>query len=231
MGIAEELLWFIRGETNSKTLADRGVHIWDGNTTREFLDARGLDYPEGEIGPGYGFQWRNWGGDYKKWLETGERTGIDQLANLIEGIKTNPNSRRHILSSWNVEQLDQMALPPCHMTAQFIVHGDHLSCTMYQRSCDYFLGVPFNIASYSLLTHLIAHYTGLKPGRFHWFGGDVHLYKNHTNQAFEQINRTPSAFPTLELYNMPDKIDDVTLDNLIVRNYKPQPGIKAPMAV
>lgn len=235
-GVVEELLWFIRGETNSKILEDKGVNIWKGNTSREFIDSRGLDYPEGEIGPSYGFQWRNWGGDYQKWLETGERTGTDQLAGLIEDIKTNPFSRRHILSAWNVSQLNDMVLPPCHMVCQFVVrptkdHGNMIDCIMYQRSVDTFLGLPFNIASYSLLLTLVAHYTNTTAGSFIWNGGDVHLYANHIEQSKEQIDREVRLPPKLTLVNMPSNIEDVTIDNLVLEGYNPHPPIKAEMAV
>lgn len=239
-GVVEELLWFIRGETNSKILEEKGVNIWKGNTTREFIDLRGLDYPEGEIGPGYGFQWRNWGGDYQKWLATGERTGIDQLSNLIQDIQNNPFSRRHILSAWNVSQLNDMVLPPCHMFCQFIVRPSDISenknwldCILYQRSCDFFLGVPFNIASYSLLLTLIAHYTDSQPGLFFWNGGDVHLYSNHVDAANEQLQRFDDIRvpPKLSLINMPSNIEDVTIDNLVLEGYNPHPPIKAEMAV
>lgn len=233
-GVALELLWFLSGRTDSRILEDNGVNIWKGNTTREFLDSRELyDVPEGDIGTGYGYQWRNWGGDYEKHLHTGEKTGVDQIRILLNDLKENPNSRRHILSAWNVSQLDTMALPPCHLMAQFSVdqNTNTLSCLMYQRSCDMFLGVPFNIASYSLLTILMAHYTGYKPGEFVWTGGDVHLYSNHTEQAKMQIARTPTEFPKLELVNMPHDIELVKLDNLKLVGYNPQSAIKADMSV
>ena len=230
-GVAEELLWFIRGDTDSTILEEKGINIWKGNTTREFIDNRGLNYPEGEIGPGYGFQWRNWGGDYDEWLRNKNRTGIDQLENLIEGLREDPTSRRHILSSWNVSQIEDMVLPPCHMICQFISNGTDIDCVIFQRSCDYFLGVPFNIASYSLLTHLIGHYTGLNPRLLRWVGGDVHIYNNHINQCREQLTRTIKRCPTLELVNMPDSIEKVTMDNLVIHGYDPAPAIKADMAV
>jgi len=229
-GVVEELLWFISGHTNSQILEDKGVNIWKGNTSREFLDNRGLEsYPEKEIGPGYGFQWRNWNGDYDVWLNWGIRTGIDQFDTLINEIKNNPSSRRHVLCSWNVSAIPHMVLPPCHCLAQFFVRGNKLSCLLYQRSCDMFLGVPFNIASYALLTHMIAKETGLEADEFIWNGGDIHLYSNHINQTKEQISRTPYEFPTVELPNK--SIYDITIEDIQLNDYQSHPSIKADMAV
>lgn len=235
-GIVEELLWFMRGSTDSKELEAKGVNIWKGNTSKEFLKDRGLDYyPEGEIGPGYGFQWRNWNGDHYQWLNNGAWTGIDQLKNLIDGLRDNPTSRRHIMTAWNPEQTHQMALPPCHILFQCQVANGVLNTCMYQRSCDLFLGVPFNIASYSLLTHILAKTVGLQTGTFTWFGGDVHLYENHIDAASEQIRRDPTGFPTIEFVNYdfdPNKVpDDLEFDNIVLKDYNPMPAIKAPMAV
>lgn len=235
-GIVEELLWFMRGSTDSKELEAKGVNIWKGNTSKEFLKDRGLDYyPEGEIGPGYGFQWRNWNGDHYQWLNNGAWTGIDQLKNLIDGLRDNPTNRRHIMTAWNPEQIHQMALPPCHILFQCQVANGVLNTCMYQRSCDLFLGVPFNIASYSLLTHILANTVGLQAGTFTWFGGDVHLYENHMDAASEQIRRDPIGFPTIEFVNYDfdaNKVpDDLEFDNIVLKDYNPMPAIKAPMAV
>lgn len=232
-GVVGELLWFIDGDTNSKNLEAQDINIWKGNSSKEFLEQRGLSHKEGMIGPGYGFQWRNWNGDYTAWVDEGRRTGIDQLGNLIEGIRTDPLSRRHILTSWNVEQLEDMALPPCHVLSQFFVDEDNktINSVLYQRSCDMFLGVPFNIASYSLLTHMIAHVTGYKAGTFQWFGGDVHVYDNHVEQCEIQIARDVRSCPTIKLDSKVKEIDDFTLDSIELVDYNPHPTIKAEMAV
>lgn len=225
-GIVAELLWFISGSTNAKVLSDQDVHIWDGHSSKEFIESRGFNYPEGEIGPGYGFQWRYAGANYPN-----TEDGIDQLQNVIDGLKNNPFSRRHIISAWHPNQVDQMNLPPCHLLYQFFVNSDNsLSCIMYQRSCDSFLGVAFNIASASLLTHLIAKVCGLTAKEFVWFGGDVHLYENHIEQAKEQLQRTPREFPKIELPNV-NKIEDFTIDNIKLIGYDPYPTIKAEMAI
>jgi len=230
-GVVEELLWFIDGETDSYVLEDSGVNIWQGNTSREFLDSKHLNHvPTGDIGTGYGFQWRNWGGDYELWISEGRRSGYDQLAELVEGLRESPNSRRHVLSSWNVSQLDEMALPPCHMVSTFSVLGGKLHCTMTQRSVDTFLGLPFNIASYSLLTHLIANDLGIEAGSFTWFGADVHVYQSHTEQVREQISREPYPFPTIKI--RPNvSVFDVTPEDITLDSYQSHPAIKAEMAV
>jgi len=201
-GVVEELLWFIRGETDSNLLASKGVKIWEGNTSREFLDNKGLVYPVGEIGPGYGFQWRHWGADYegsRSSLKTDPENytwrthklqfsnGIDQLQNVVNKIISNPTDRRLIVSAWNVKEIEKMALPPCHLLYQFDVSDGYLNCQWYQRSSDFFLGSPFNISSYALLTYLIAKITNLKPGTLTYTSGDTHLYLNHIEQAKEQI--------------------------------------------
>lgn len=240
-----ELLWFIRGETDNRLLQEQGVHIWDGNTTREFLDSRGLNhYREGLIGPGYGFQWRHFGGEYDattgkgkglaEGLTTGlaEGLGIDQLRQIIDALKdpAQRTSRRLIMTAWNPLQLDEMALPPCHMICQFNVHdGNKLSCAMTQRSCDELLGVPFNIASYSFLTHLIAHHCGLEAYEFVYFKGNCHLYEEHIEAATTQLQRTPFAFPTLEIRNLRENIEDYTVDDFIVKGYESHEAIKAKM--
>ena len=237
----KELLWFIRGETDNRVLQEQGVHIWDGNTSREFLDSRGLNhYREGLIGPGYGFQWRHFGGEYDattgKGLAEGQTTGlaagIDQLRQIIDALKdpTQRTSRRLIMTAWNPLQLDEMALPPCHMICQFNVHdGNKLSCAMTQRSCDELLGVPFNIASYSFLTHLIAHHCGLEAYEFVYFKGNCHLYEEHIESAKTQLQRTPFAFPTLEIRNLRENIEDYIVDDFIVKGYESHEAIKAKM--
>ena len=209
--IIVELLWFLRGETNIRWLKDNGVRIWD-----EWADA------EGELGPVYGKQWRSW--------TAPDGRVIDQIEKVVESIRTNPNSRRHIVTAWNPADVDDMALPPCHCLFQFFVADGKLSCQLYQRSADIFLGVPFNIASYALLTLMIAQATGLEPGEFVHSFGDVHLYLNHVDQAEEQLSRAPRPFPTLTLAPRDDlfayELSDVTLEG-----YDPWPHIKAVVAV
>jgi len=248
-GVVEELLWFIRGETDSKKLEAKGVKIWVGNTSREFLDKRGLDYPVGEIGPGYGFEWRHWGADYEgskysykhapvdyfyKVSKCQFKNGIDQLANAVDTIINNPNDRRIIISAWDVENLDKMALPPCHLLYQFDVTDGHLNCQWYQRSCDTLLGIPFNIASYALLTYLIAKITNLKPGTLTFSGGDTHIYLNHIEQCKEQISRKPYPFPQLNIktdIKTLEDIENLSFEDFELIGYKCHPAIKAPMAV
>lgn len=186
--VAEELLWFIKGSTNAKELQDKNIHIWDGNSTREFLDKMGFaDREEGDLGPVYGFQWRHFGAEYKTCHDDYTGKGIDQLNEVIERIKKNPNDRRIIMSAWNVVDIPKMALPPCHCFVQFYVADGELSCQLYQRSADMGLGVPFNIASYALLTYMIAHVTGLKPGDFVHTIGDAHVYLNHIEPLKFQV--------------------------------------------
>lgn len=231
-GVAKELLWFIKGSTNSKYLQADGVHIWDGNGSRAFLDKRGLStYEEGELGPVYGYQWRNWGKEYPDGVG-----GLDQLQTIINTIKTNPYDRRMVMSAWNVSQLDQMALPPCHIMAQFYVHEEndtrYLSCTMYQRSADVFLGVPFNIASYALLTHMIAKVTGTIAYELVMNFGDTHIYSNHTEQALRQIKLYSETKPFGKIsINNVNHIDDFTYEDITLRDYASFPSIHAPMAV
>ncbi|MCG3204744.1 MAG: Thymidylate synthase [Elusimicrobia bacterium] len=208
--IIHELLWFLKGETNIKYLRDNKVTIWD-----EWADS------EGNLGPVYGSQWRNWGGQ-----------GLDQIAELITQIKKNPHSRRHIVSAWNVSDLKKMALPPCHALFQFYVHTDgRLSCQLYQRSADVFLGVPFNIASYALLTMMVAQVCDLKPGDFVHTFGDVHLYLNHVEQAKEQLSRAPRSLPTIKINPEIKSIFDFKFEDFTLENYDPHPAIKAPIAV
>uniref|UniRef100_A0A182QNV2 Thymidylate synthase n=1 Tax=Anopheles farauti TaxID=69004 RepID=A0A182QNV2_9DIPT len=231
-GVAEELLWFVKGSTNAKDLQAKGIRIWDGNSTREFLDSCGFtDREEGDLGPVYGFQWRHFGAKYKTCHDDYTGQGMDQLAEVIDKIKNNPYDRRIIMSAWNPSDIPNMALPPCHCLAQFFVDNGELSCQMYQRSADVGLGVPFNIASYSLLTHMIAHVTGLKAGDFVHTTGDTHIYLNHVDALREQIERTPSVFPKLVFKRKVESIDDFNYDDFEVVNYNPQPAIKMQMAV
>lgn len=231
-GAVEELLWFIRGNTSAVALAARGVHIWDQNGTREFLDSRGLvDREEGDLGPVYGFQWRHWGAKYTTARADYTGQGVDQLAEVIRKIKEDPADRRIVLSAWNVEALPEMALPPCHMFCQFFVAGDRLSCQMYQRSADMGLGVPFNIASYALLTHLVAHVCGLRPHRLIMVFGDAHVYETHLAPLLEQCDRVPRSFPTLHIKRQVSDIEDFTIGDLELRDYEPYPPIAMKMAV
>ena len=233
-----ELLWFINGDTNVATLQSQGVQFWDANTSREFLDQRGLThYKEGDLGPGYGAQWRHWGAKYTG-CDANYRDpwqGIDQLSNVIRMLKEDPYSRRIIMTAWNPTQLDEIALPPCHILVQFnVVNIDgqkYLDCLLFQRSGDLFLGVPFNIASYSFLTYMIAHVVGdLKPRKFIHVIGDAHIYKNHIDAVKKQISRTPYDFPTLTFRRKISNIDDFKVDDFIITNYKYHPYISAPMA-
>ena len=210
--VAHELLWFIRGDTNTRYLRENGVTIWD-----EWADANG------ELGPVYGKQWRSW--------PAPDGRSIDQLAQVIAQIKANPDSRRHIVSAWNVADLPAMALAPCHCLFQFHVADGKLSCQLYQRSADLFLGVPFNIASYALLTHMVAQVTGLEPGDFIWTGGDCHLYLNHLDQVREQLSRAPFPLPTLRLNPAVTRIDDFVFEDIELLGYQHHPAIKAPVAV
>lgn len=210
--IIHELLWFLRGDTNIKYLHDHNVTIWD-----EWADQNG------ELGPVYGKQWRSW--------ECPDGRTVDQISNVIGQIKHNPTSRRLIVSAWNVADVDKMALPPCHLLFQFYVANNKLSCMLYQRSCDFFLGVPFNIASYSLLTMMMAKECDLELGEFIWTGGDTHLYKNHFEQAKEQLSRTPRALPQMLIKRKAPSIFDYKFDDFELLNYDPYPVIKAPIAV
>jgi len=232
----KELLWFIKGQTDNKILKEQGVHIWDANGSREFLNLRGLtDYPEDLLGPIYGFQWRNFNGYYpyeKDFMIDKNKSGVDQLQNIIDDLKdpTQRTSRRLILSAWNPQQVNQMALPPCHIMCQFFVHSEtKLSCAMYQRSNDECCGTPFNIASYSFLTHLLAKHCGLEAHEFVYFKGSCHIYTQHLEGALEQMNREPFPFPTLQIKTIRNNIEEYEVDDFIVSNYKSHPVIKYEM--
>jgi thymidylate synthase len=210
--IFHELLWFLKGDTNIAYLKENGVSIWD-----EWADENG------NLGPVYGYQWRSW--------PNPDGTSTDQIVNLVNGLKNNPNSRRHIVSAWNPSFIEEMALPPCHCLFQFYVAEGKLSCQLYQRSCDTFLGVPFNIASYALLVHMIAQVCDLEVGDFVWTGGDVHLYSNHVDQAKLQLTREHRTLPTLKLNPNVKDLFAFTIDDISIENYDPHPHIKAAVAV
>lgn len=231
-GIVEELLWFIKGCTNAKILQEKKVHIWDGNSSRAYLDSIGLkDREEGDLGPIYGFQWRHFGAEYKTMHDDYSNCGIDQLKTIIDEIKTNSNSRRLIMSAWNVKDLKLMALPPCHILCQFYLENDKLHLQMYQRSADIALGVPFNIASYALLLRMVAQVTGKKCGSFSHVIGDAHIYKNHLEPLQKQLKRVPRTFPILEVNPEKKNIDEFTFEDFKLVNYNPYPKIKMEMAI
>ncbi|KAI9318916.1 thymidylate synthase [Dichotomocladium elegans] len=237
-GVLEELLWFIRGDTNANHLSERKVKIWDGNGSREYLDKIGLtDRKQGDLGPIYGFQWRHFGAQYVDCDTDYTGKGVDQLQQVINTIKNNPTDRRIILSAWNPADLKKMALPPCHAFCQFYVstpkHGkkSSLSCVMYQRSCDMGLGVPFNIASYALLTRMIAHVTGLEPGEFIHTMGDTHVYVDHINGLKQQLQREPRPFPQLKIIRQVESIDDFKPEDFEVVGYQPHGKIDMTMSV
>ena len=210
--IAVELLWFLKGMTNVRWLQERGVTIWN-----EWADENG------DLGPVYGAQWRSWPG--------ARQESIDQIAQVIDTIKRNPDSRRMLVTAWNPAEVDQMKLPPCHCLFQFYVANGKLSCQLYQRSCDSFLGVPFNIASYALLTHLVAQQCDLEVGEFIWTGGDCHIYSNHFEQVQLQLSREPRPYPQLVIKRKPDNIDGYEFEDFEIVGYDPHPAIKAPVAV
>jgi thymidylate synthase len=245
--VVSELLWFLEGSGDERRLAEilhgtRDIEkktIWTANAEADYWKSRAQF--EGDLGRVYGVQWRHWR-QYIERKDMGEahlrignrvatdRVELDQLQNLIDGIKKDPSGRRHILSAWNPAELDQMALPPCHVLSQFDVTDGHLSCQLYQRSCDMFLGVPFNIASYALLTHIIARECGLKVGDFVWTGGDCHIYTNHIDAVKEQLSREERALPTLFM-TVNKKFNEYTMEDFVLENYHPHPAIKADMAV
>ncbi|WP_026971668.1 thymidylate synthase [Aliagarivorans marinus] len=210
--IIHELLWFLQGDTNTRYLKDNGVSIWD-----EWADENG------NLGPVYGAQWRSW--------PSPDGQHIDQISQIIDQIKNDPDSRRIIVSAWNVSELSKMALAPCHAFFQFYVADGKLSCQLYQRSCDVFLGLPFNIASYALLTHMVAQQCDLEVGEFVWTGGDTHLYSNHLEQTKLQLSREPRALPTLKIKRKPESIFDYRFDDFEIEGYDPHPHIKAPVAI
>ena len=233
----KELLWFIKGDTNNENLKKENVTIWNGNATREFLDSRGLTkLRENDLGPVYGHQWRFWNAKYNNCDDSYENKGIDQLQNIINEINicknTGENSRRLIMSAWNPEQLDEMALPPCHVLSQFhITEGNKLSCSLYQRSGDMGLGVPFNIASYGFLTHLLAKHCDLEPNEFIHFIGNMHIYDDHIHILNKQINKTPYDFPILEINEKKKNIEDYKFNDFKVKNYKFHKQLKMNMRV
>jgi len=223
--ILRELLWFISGSTSNKDLNEKNVHIWDANASKEFIASRGLSYEEGELGPVYGFQWRNFGADYND----KNSTGVDQLQNVIDLINNDPFSRRIILSAWNPCDLDKMVLPPCHVMIQFSIDKEFIDAQLYQRSGDMFLGVPFNIASYSILLHIIGSITGYTPRYFHHVIGDAHIYTNHINAIGEQIHRIPNKSPTLKLKKKLIDINNIDEEDFILEDYNHYRAIKAEM--
>jgi thymidylate synthase len=227
--IVVELLWFLQGRTDNGWLNDRGVSIWDEWATAE--QAGRFGRPEGELGPVYGHQWRNFGATRRPDGSYAD-DGVDQIAHVIEQIRSNPTSRRLVVSGWHPAEAEQVTLPPCHTLFQFYVTGDgRLSCQLYQRSADVFLGVPFNIASYALLTHMVAHVTGLRPGVFVHTFGDVHLYANHHQQALTQLGRTPGPLPRLTLDPAVTEIDGFSPESIVISGYDPAPALPAPVAV
>merc|ERR1740138_962336 len=231
-GVMEELLWFVKGDTNAKHLSDKGVKIWDANGSREFLDKRGLSHREEmDLGPVYGFQWRHFGAKYVDMHTDYTGQGVDQLAECIRKIKEDPNDRRILLSAWNPADLSLMALPPCHMFCQFYVAKGALSCLMYQRSCDMGLGVPFNIASCSLLTYMMAQVCGLQPGEFIHTLGNAHVYENHVEPLKTQLERTPRPFPILKVNPDIKDIDGFKASDFELVGYNPHGAIKMDMAV
>jgi thymidylate synthase len=228
-----ELLWFIKGDTNNKHLKEQNVKIWNGNASRDFLDSRGLTHlDEDDLGPVYGHQWRHFNAEYVNCYTDYNGKGVDQLAYIINALK-NPKemtSRRLVMSAWNPCQIDEMALPPCHVLCQFnVTDGNKLSCSLYQRSGDVGLGVPFNIASYSILTHLIAKHCNLEATDFYYYLGNCHIYDDHVEQLKEQITRDPYDFPTLKITNVFNNIDDYTENMFLIENYQYHDIIKMNM--
>ncbi|KAL1865930.1 hypothetical protein VTK73DRAFT_5014 [Phialemonium thermophilum] len=244
-GVIAELLWFIRGSTSSRELSDAGIKIWDGNGSREFLDSVGLTHrAEGDLGPVYGFQWRHFGAEYVDATTDYTGQGVDQLADVIHKLRNDPYNRRILLSAWNPKDLPLMALPPCHMFAQFYVSfpqqdqqdqdskaKGHLHCQLYQRSCDMGLGVPFNIASYALLTHMLAHVCDLVPGSFTHVMGDAHVYVDHIDALRTQLEREPRDFPELEIKrDTGGSIDGWKEEDFVIKGYNPHKTIPMKMS-
>ncbi|KZT63998.1 thymidylate synthase [Daedalea quercina L-15889] len=240
-GILEELLWFIHGSTDSKLLSAKGIKIWDGNGSKEFLEKRGLGHRrEGDLGPVYGFQWRHFGAQYTDCDADYAGQGVDQLAECIRKIKEDPTDRRIILSAWNPADIPLMALPPCHVLCQFYVHlppssspssPKRLSCLLYQRSADLGLGIPFNIASYALLTHVVAHLTQTEPHGLIIQLGDAHVYRDHVDALEEQLKRSPRPFPKLRFKREVQDVDDFKAEDVIIEGYEPHPPIAMKMSV
>lgn len=227
--ILRELIWFINGSTDNKLLQEKNVHIWDGNSTKEFLATRGLDhYEEGDLGPIYGFQWRHFGAEYENHKTDYTDKGIDQLKNIIDEIKKNPGSRRLIMSAWNPNDLEKMALPPCHVMVQFNIDGEYIDAQLYQRSGDMFLGVPFNITSYSFLLSIIGTITGYIPRYFVHTLGDCHIYENHIEAVTKQLKRVPTFFPTVTI-NKDIDIEELKETDFTINDYEYYPTIKAEM--
>ena len=230
----KELLWFVQGDTSNETLQKQNVKIWNGNASREFLDSRGLTYlAENDLGPVYGHQWRFFNARYYDSHTDYKNKGVDQLQNIIDGIneskETKVASRRLILSAWNPEQLDEMALPPCHVLSQFFVQDNKLSCSLYQRSGDVGLGIPFNIASYSFLTHLLAKHCDLEAHEFIHFIGNAHIYEDHVNPLLKQIEREPYNEPSIDILEKKDNINDYVFSDFKISNYKHYNTIKMDM--
>ena len=231
-GVIEELLWFVRGQTDALILREKRVRIWEGNASRAYLDSVNLhDNREGDLGPVYGFQWRHFGAPYTTCEADYTGKGFDQLAEVIDRIKHKPHDRRIILSAWNPADIPKMALPPCHMFCQFYVNGDELSCQMYQRSCDMGLGVPFNIASYALLTKMIAHECGLQPADLVITMGDAHVYCNHVDALKIQLERQPYAFPTMRIVRSPAGIVNYEAADFVLQDYESWPKLDMDMSI
>jgi thymidylate synthase len=233
--VLEELLWFLRGSTDSTALAEKGIRIWQGNTTRAFLDSRGLAHlPEGDIGAGYGFQWRHFGGRYVDCKAPyGPEVGVDQLAYVENMLKEDPRSRRICMTAWNPSSLHEMALPPCHVFAQFYVGNNRsLSCHLYQRSADMFLGFPWNMFSYACLTHVLAKRCDMRPGELVVSVGDMHVYKDHVRQVEEQLERSPAAAPKLRVSDAvrTKAWEELSVEDFEISNYDPLPAIKGKMS-
>ena len=228
----KELLWFMKGETNNKILQEQNVKIWNDNSTRDFLNSRGLYHlNENDLGPVYGHQWRHYNAKYYNCNTNYENKGIDQLENVVQALKSNEekNSRRIILNAWNPNQIDEMALPPCHVLSQYIVKNNKLTTILYQRSGDIGLGIPFNIASYCFLTHLLAKHCDLEAKEFIHIIGDAHIYVEHKEALLDQIIKKPKEFPTIEIKNKYDNIDEYTLEDIEIKNYKSEKKINMDM--